>query len=59
MELKRTISRLPSEAATLTEWNEALFYLSGRPSAEMTSEQAKAKLIEYLTDSALHHEAIP
>ena len=57
--LKRTIIRLPSEAAALTEWNEAIAYLSGRPSDEMTSEQAKAKLIDYLTNRASHYEAVP
>lgn len=54
-ELRRALTYLLPEAATLTEWNEALSYLFGAPPAK-TSAQAKAELIACLSDGAPHHE---
>ena len=45
--LAQLLERIPEEAASLWEWNDALEYLTGR-SAEQTVERARKRLIQSL-----------
>lgn len=46
--LGRALEQVPANAATLSEWNDALTYLAGVP-PEQTQAAARERLITFLT----------
>ncbi len=48
-QLARKIENIPVEAASVSEWNDALRYLTGRtPAPEQTAEESRNRLIALL-----------
>lgn len=54
--LARALEKIPTRAASLAEWNDALAYLA-RDSPQETAEAARDRLIQslFLTDYSLGH----
>lgn len=49
MRLVYALERIPAEAVSLDEWNDAITYLTGTESPCSSAEQAKTELIKRLT----------